>query len=225
MTEVPSWMVGTGLETDMSGDPRGSGSFLRYWMPKSTSRKLVFLTDGDKAPVIWEHQVQLNGSWKNWFTCLQPLGRPCPLCQFAAANNNKYSRSKVCLFTVIDTAEFTDKNGKARKNERRLFVAKQKITEKLKRRCSRLMEKGLNLRGALFEVYRTGDDQSPGTGEDFEYVEHVDLSVFPEVDEFDYSELAPDPEKVTAVAESLRAGMSWSASPPKSEGTSAEVEY
>ena len=131
--ESSSWYVGSGLDTDMKGDFRGGGASNRFWMPKGTSRKIIFLTDGDKAPVLWEHRVKLGGSFKNWFTCVRPLGIPCPLCAWAQGHNGAGARYKGAFFTVIDTNEFVDKAGKKRSNEKRLFVAKENVAEKLKR--------------------------------------------------------------------------------------------
>ena len=55
-------------------------------MPKNSERKIVFLNTGGAAdtPIIWEHNLQLNGSWRNWFTCVEPLGMKCPACAYAA---------------------------------------------------------------------------------------------------------------------------------------------
>jgi len=234
--ETPSWLLGTGLDTDMKGDYRAGGGGNRFWMPKGTSRKIIFLTEGDKAPVLWEHQIKLGGSFRNWFTCLRPLGVPCPLCAWATGHNNQGARYKGAFFTVIDTHEFTDKSGKKRSNEKKLLVAKENVAEKMKRKFLRLNEEGQGLRGAMFEVFRTSSDKSPSVGEDFEYIKHIDMSAVPDPKEFDYASiLKPDPEKVKQVLEALKmGGGTWAGSDDddepassgsKEEGSSTAVRY
>src|SRR5690606_12262234 len=105
---------------------------IRFWMPKESEKIVVFITDGDKAPVVYEHNFQLGGSWKNWLSCLEPLGIPCPLCQWANANNGQFARYKGAFFTIIDTSKFKDRSGKERVNERRLLVAKKDTAEIIK---------------------------------------------------------------------------------------------
>ena len=224
--EVPEWMIGGGgLEEDLPENPStGGGSRnIRHWMKKNTERRLVFLTNGGSAPAIWEHQVYLDGNWRNWHSCLQTMGMPCPLCQFAAKNKNKYSRKAVRFFTVIDVDGYTNRDGIEVKNQRRLLAAKKGTVEILKRRFATLQKQGKDLRGAMFNVYRSNEDKGPSVGTDFEYMEHVDLSDYPETDEFDYAELlAPDVDAVKAAAEKLYmvAGGGGSA-----EGTDTQVDF
>lgn len=218
----------SGLGSDMTGDPSpGAGASMRYWMPKGSERKIIFLTDGDgpngPPPPIFEHNIKLGGSWRNWFTCLEPLGIPCPLCQYANENDGFGRRYKAMYFTIIDTHEFEGRDGKKKKNQKRLFVAKKDTVEILRRRFHDLAEMGKSLRGAIFKVYRTNSDKSAAVGEDFTYIGHADLDAFPDTTQFDYAEiLKPDPEKVKKVITSL--GGAVGGGGPK-EGTSAGVDY
>ena len=223
--DAAPWWGGTesGLGSDMAGDPSsGAGASIRYWMPKGSERKIIFLTDGDgpngPPPPIWEHNLKLGGHYRNWFTCLEPLGMPCPLCQYAESTRVG-KRYKAMYFTIIDTHEFEGKDGKKRKNVKRLFVAKKDTVEILRRRFHDLAESGRGLRGAIFKVYRTNSDKSAAVGEDFSYIDHADLAAFPDTDQFDYREiLKPDPAKVKSVIDSL-------GGTGAKEGTSAGVDF
>lgn len=225
---TPAWMAGEGLgEADMTGDARAGGANLRYWMKKNTERKIIFLTEGNRAPVIWEHQVRLGGKWTNWFTCLQPTGIECPLCNYADDNDGAYRRTKVMYFTIIDTHEFTDKSGKKRKNLKKLFGAKKDTTEVLKRQYLKRIEAEEGLKFAMYEVFRTNSDTSASVGEQFEFVKMIDASAIDDTDELDYAELlAPNPEAVAnAVARLKREKGGGSDAESKPEGTDSKVEY
>ena len=115
---MSDWMVGKGMGTDMEGDSRPE-FIRRFWMPQGSEKMIVFLTEGDEVDIIWEHQVQLGGSWKNWYSCLEQAGMKCPLCEFSEDNNNRFRRYKSAMFTIIDCSEYTDKSGKVWKNQKR----------------------------------------------------------------------------------------------------------
>lgn len=197
---LPDWMVGSGLDTDMKGDYDPSRSIQRIWLKPGTSKKIIFLTDAGSAPVIWEHQVLVGGGWRNWFTCLQSLGQECDLCNWAEDNSGQFRRYKAAFFSVIDTDEYTDKQGKKHKNEKRLFVAKNKTVDLIKRRASKLKSDGKSLKYAIVEAYRTNEDKSPSVGDQFEFDSMTDPSALEDVTEFNYAEiLNPDPVKVRNV--------------------------
>jgi hypothetical protein len=207
MSEKPEWIVGAGLDTDFGGDRKSvSQGRSRFWMPKGDTRRVIFLTEGDEAPVLWEHQYKANGNWQNWITCLKPLGIECPFCDWSeASDNNEFRRYKAAFFTIIDTSEYTDRSGTVHKNTKRLMCCKSGTAEKIKRKWMRLQEDGKPLRGAMFEIYRTNGDKSPSVGEDFEYIKHVDLDVLEDSVEFDYAEmLKPDVDAAAAAIAALK---------------------
>lgn len=129
----------------------------RFWLPSEGSAKIVFLDDN--PPIIEEHQLQINGNWRNWFTCLRIVGETCPICD--KLNNKPYT---VGFYTIIDTTEWTDKNGVVHKNELKLFAAKFKTLQILKR----LSGKRGGLVGCVFDVFRSSIDAA-NTGDVFEY--------------------------------------------------------
>mgnify|MGYP000866051117 CR=1 FL=1 len=129
----------------------------RFWLPAEGSTKIVFLDDN--PPIIEEHQLKIGGDWRNWVTCLRLIGEACPACDIL--NDNPYT---VGFYTIIDTAVWTDKKGTERRNEKKLFPAKFKVLQMLKR----LSSKRGSLVGCVFDVYRSSKDAF-NTGDVFDY--------------------------------------------------------
>jgi len=139
----------------------------RFWMPPGGEQHVTFV-DGEMHPdgyplpfVFYEHQLKMNGSWKNWFTC---PGDDCPLCD---AGNRP---SLVAAYTVIDHNEWTDKRGNVHKDELKLFMAKPSVNKILRK----MAKKKGGLRGGKVEVIR-GTSEDPSTGKQFDFEEKVDL--------------------------------------------------
>ncbi len=220
--ETADFLLGTGFEVPMDGDPRlNDGANLRFRMRPNSERIIIFVTDGPRAPVCWEHNVAFGGNdWGNFFTCLDAVGKPCDLCKWAHANGGKFARYKAQYFTVIDTSEFVDSKKVTRKNERRVLAAKKKTTEILKRKWVSCRERGQSFVGAAFKVFRPDDKKSSSVGEDFEFLKMVKLEDFPTTNdpnkrwfkdgtpgEVDWAKyLRPSPEKVKMAVERLNAG-------------------
>jgi hypothetical protein len=156
------------LESQEERRKNATGSRLyRFWMPAGGEQYVTFV-DGEMHPegyalpfVFYEHQLKLNGSWKNWFTC---PGEGCPLCE----NGNR--PSLVAAYTVIDHNEWTDKKGNVHKDELKLFMAKPSVN-KILRKMAR--KKG-GLRGWKVELTR-GTSEDPSTGKQFDFEERVEL--------------------------------------------------
>lgn len=149
---------------------QAAGSVYRFYLPKDKETRITFL-DGNldedgllETMTYWEHQLNLNGSWKNWFTCTQD-SEPCPICQ------DNHNPSLVAVFTVIDHSKWTDKNGVEHQHEKRLFVCKRETFKRLQK----IATKRGGLAGCTFEVSRTGD-KSAAVGSDFDYDEKRPLS-------------------------------------------------
>jgi len=151
----------------------------RFWMPMNTTKTItivddvsaIFEMDGEKVklalPFLFhEHNLRLNGHWRNWFTCLAPLGKICPLDKAKGK-----LAPQVAAYTVIDHDEWTDKDGKKHKDELKLYVVKTSITafSYLEKKAKQLG----SLRGVTFEVSRLGDNATkcPTVGTNFEKVE------------------------------------------------------
>lgn len=177
-------------EADKRREEAQKDRIYRFWMPKG-DQKITFVDDDTKAhpagfkyPFMFnEHQLNLNGSWKNWFTCIQGMKDPvtgdkleCPLCK--GGNQPAF----VAAYTVIDHNEWKDKNGKVHKDELKLYVVKSKVLKVLRK----MSTKKEGLRGLLVEVSRPGDDD-PNTGSQFDVEQKVKLAA--EIVAPDYREL------------------------------------
>ena len=162
----------------------------RFWMPNDGEGKITFL-DGNlnddgilDQPHYYEHQVHMNGSWRNWFVCTSQVEeKSCPICEGGA------TPSYVCALTVIDHNEWEDRNGKMHKNERRLFIAKADTIKLLTKKA----QKHEGLAGCTFEVMRTGD-KSANVGSSFDFEGKTTLATLKkkykdQADPFNYDEV------------------------------------
>ena len=202
-TKIPEGVVGVGLNTDMTGDPRPI-FIRRFWMPRGAEKMIVFLTEGDEVEVIWEHQAYVGGSWLNWFRCVEPFGMKCRLCEWAEDNNGKHRRYKAAMFTIIDCSEYKDKKGNMWKNQKSLMACKKDTQEILALRYKDRVEEDEGLRGALFRVLRTNGDKSCSVGEDFTFKRMVAGEEFEDIEPFNVSEVcAIDKEAVEKVVARL----------------------
>lgn len=129
----------------------------RMWLPPEGQARIVFLDS--RPPIISEHQVQVNGDWRNWFTCVSDIHGDCPLCASGSRAET------IGFFTIIDTTEFVDSRGETRSNERRLLGAKYTLLKNIKK----LTKEYGDLRGMMFDVTRTSS-KAVNTGDKWEYV-------------------------------------------------------
>lgn len=180
---------------------------MRFWMPSGSSRKVVFLTE-EPSIALWEHQIKIGKSFRNWATCLAHQKVKCPLCELSGPGQ-PVSKYKAMPFTVIDRSEYKitkgPRAGEIIKDSIRLFLAKGKVAEKLARKAERLKADGKSLRFAEFEVFRSKDDKSPNVGDDFEFIRMVDPASLPTRDELDYKKLLePNLELVAKYLNALK---------------------
>ena len=83
------------------------------------------------------------------------------------------SRGYVGYWTIIDVDGYVGKDGKEHKNLRQLFGAKQRTLKRLKQKIEQRL--GGNIAGAKMFVSRIDDPKSSRVGDDYEFVERVDL--------------------------------------------------
>lgn len=173
---------------DKKAEEQAAEKVWRFWMKPGDSQYITFIDEdvhpsGFKLPFVFmEHQLHLNGSWRNWFTCIQGMpvldeeGNPvtdeegrqvkqvCPLCK----GGDK--PALVAAYSVIDHSEWTSKDGTVHKDERKLYVVKSKVLKVLRKAAA----KKDGLRGWYVEVSRT-DDMSPNTGDQFDFEKRGEL--------------------------------------------------
>ena len=146
-------------------DKRKNLSF-RFFLPRGKAATMTFL-DGKitdegilDCPMYYEHQLHLNGNWKNWFVCVG-TEESCPICE--GGKEPAY----VMALSVIDHSKFkSKKDGKEYKNQRRLFVFKR---DTLKLLISLAKMQGGNLAGLTFNVSRSDEERSANVGDDFDF--------------------------------------------------------
>lgn len=142
------------------------GGVQRFWLPQDKPNSITFL-DGNLVdgmldiPFLYEHQINMNGSWRNWFICTQD-SEPCPICE---GDNKPYYAG---FLTVIDHSEYKTKDGLTHKDTVKLFVAKRDTIKQLQLMAT----KRGGLRGCTFDVLRTGD-KSPSVGSTFDFTEKL----------------------------------------------------
>lgn len=128
----------------------------RVWLPVGGHTTLTFL-DGEGF-FYYEHQLKIDGDWKNWFTCRRDFSE-CPLCD--AGDNPTY----VAAYTVIDHSEYTSKRtGKKVKNQKRLLVTKGPVHDKWARR----IEENGELTYCVYSCARDRKNEC-NTGEDITF--------------------------------------------------------
>jgi hypothetical protein len=177
---TPKWFKSGFESLDSMPDTSFGKTQRRFWMPAEKSAKVTFV---DSEPFcIWEVNMNLNGSWRNWFTSLKSMGQECPL---EEAGFRPYY---VGFLTVIDHSVWTDSQGKEHKDDVKLFPAKVSTMKRLKRQ----VEKNGPLAGCQFDVYRS-DAKSASVGDEYDFLGKIEVdSQYPEAKVFDYqNDLAP----------------------------------
>lgn len=132
----------------------------RFWMPKDTEAKGVFL---DTEPfTLDEHQVELNGTFTNWFTCLGNWNEPCPICD---ADKDPY---RVAMLTILSFYKHEKSNQwRAVKN---LFPMRQQTFKIMAE--YRKDRKG-DLTGWVFKAIRRGE-KSANVGNSFDFQRKIE---------------------------------------------------
>jgi hypothetical protein len=215
-------MLGAGLQDPKALAVPGTKANqpFRFYLKNGTQRQIIFLDDPRTAPPVLEHNFRLMRrgklSWGNFETCVSRIpGMTCPACRYAEQYGN-YGASATYFMTVIDMTPYKNpKTGAVKKYTKMLFAAKQSTMEKLTRRSLEQTDKGRveGLRGCIFNAARSSEPKSPAVGDDFTFVQVVDLTKLPPEDRvpFNYAELlAPDITRLHNVVKQLREGFTGS---------------
>lgn len=226
--KVPAWAAGVGHKADMNHAADLSKRVpFRFWLKQGTERKILFLTDGDEAPVIEEHQYQAmkrgRPSWDNYLTCLKLLGETCPMCAFSK-DVDKFHASKVQLFTILDLTPWKNKDGQEQAFTKKVLAVKRRTQEIIARKYISRLDEGQTLKGASFKVFRSNDSKSPAAGTEYDFISMVDLSTLPEgaADPVDWELFAPDRKLMEEEVQRLRVSHGLA---PASTPSSASVSF
>jgi hypothetical protein len=139
-----------------------------FWMPADEAKTVVFL---DNEPAcIHEHNPKMNGSWKNWITCIRDVYPDEPACCETLAGD--YQRYYVGYFTVIDCTAWTDKKGNKYQFELKLYGAKLKTLKLLQTKTNE--DWGGGLANKVIKVRRTSAKDA-SVGNDFTMDREADM--------------------------------------------------
>lgn len=147
------------------------GKLHRFWLNAGEEARITFVdgtlaTEGVNKGCLmfasyYEHHLQLNGQWGNYFVCLESEGAKCPICE--EGNRSTF----VGALTIIDHREFASKDGsKTFKDQKRLFIASSNTIVMLQQ----LAAKRGGLVGCTFDVYRTTKKEAR-VGNTFDFIE------------------------------------------------------
>jgi len=166
----------------------------RYYMKPKTERVITFLdggldVDGDlDSLVYYEHTINNPAQKYPKYVCINDPsnGVTCPVCD---SGNTPYFAT---VFTVLTHETWHSKKEKKDfEGSVQLFVAKQGVADKLRKRAKKYAN---GLIGATFEVSRSNEDAF-NVGDDYEYVQSDSLEdlqeAFPDCDvaPLDYDEV------------------------------------
>ena len=209
---IPSFLIGVGDKVELKTEQRQRSMF-RFWLKNNSEAQIIFLSDGNDAPCLFEHQVALKRKGKldynNFFTCLKSTIGTCPLCDFADEYDKAWQQA-VQLFTILDlTPWVSKKDKKTHPFTKKILCAKRATQEIIMRKYVARKDNKESLRGAQFKVFRGSDEKSPNVGTEFEFIKMVDLSKIspdPKATEvLDVMTLKPNYELIVKVALQLRA--------------------
>lgn len=124
----------------------------RLWNAVGNS---ALVTVVEAEPIfIYEHDLMLNGQFRNYFTCRESLDE-CPLCD---SGSKPYY---LCLYTIINHTGFTTKKGEVLKHLKQVLAMKNTALQKFKRRRAELDG---SVKLVQFKFTRdTRDEASTGT--------------------------------------------------------------
>lgn len=148
------------------------GKLNRFWVNAGEEARITFVdgtlaTEGVNKNCLtfasyYEHHLQLNGQWGNYFCCLHSDGQSsCPLCE------EGHKASFVGALTIIDHREIKSKDGtKVYKDQKKLFIATANTLTILQQ----LAAKRGGLVGCTFDVYRASKTDAR-VGSTFDFIE------------------------------------------------------
>jgi hypothetical protein len=166
-----SWFK-TGYESAKEAyEDFGDGDQLRrHWQPPETTNRLLFLEDDPF--LFWEHNLKLDGHWKNWFVCPKrnKIEGSCAICD---KYEDRYPYF-IGMHSVINMTPWTSKKGNVYNFQREIFAARLGGKDKpgVLKKLERLKQKHGRLRGLVVDVYRSGA-KTESCGDEFEVMEKV----------------------------------------------------
>lgn len=160
----------------------------RFFLKVGQTSRVVFLDDFTKVrevvlpssgetvkqpttPVcIHEHNLTIDGDWKNWLTCTRRSDPPCPICSAS------YYSYYIGMYSVL--AEWSDQDGGTRWTKK-LFGAKVDAIERIRMKQAQYRKDGRipdgQFQHCMFHVSRSSE-RSVVTGDDLEFIKKLSPS-------------------------------------------------
>lgn len=157
----------------------------RFFLKVGQTSRIVFLDDftrtravelpgsGEvvKQPIVPfcfnEHNLTVDGDWKNWFTCVAKITPPCPIC------SEGFYKYYIGMYTVL--ASYEDEHG-VEKWSKKLFAAKIDGIERIRLKQAQYAKDGRladrQFQHCMFHVSRAGE-RSVVTGDDLEFIKKM----------------------------------------------------
>lgn len=147
------------FDAEKAAREAGQDKFWRFWLkakgqrgfkPGTDQAMIVFLANTSECPVLYEHNLKVNGKWGNTFFCQrnEPGREDCLLCE---SGDTPY---KALFIPILDRREYTSQKGKVFKDQIRLMVAKPTSIKQI--RFDEQEYEGLKFK--QFKVVRTDPD-------------------------------------------------------------------
>jgi hypothetical protein len=189
--DTPSWMQQgdlTRTEGDRLFSSGGGGQTLRFWLKPGTSRQVVFIDGADDGARLKEHNLTINGTFGNAFTCLMGIDpRGCPLCAMALRRKGHRDAGNVygvAYYTVADLTPYTNKEGKVFPLTLMLLACKKEMLSKFSTMRKEMF--GGSLLGRRFLAMRSApipgqpenETKTPRIGDNWQHMDQVPLVQF-----------------------------------------------
>ena len=178
MTDEKLW-GGVGYDTldeaDKVYDERftNSDELERFYLKVGSDNAKEVVFETDEPFTLWEHRLNIGGSWKNWLTCRSKIDSAgeCRACKEGDA-------SFVGVYFVRDMTGWKSKKDGKQKGvgKRMLYVATRKVMRQIKI----LKDRRGSLVGWKVAISRA-ENTSSGCGDLFDPIEKIDMSALLDV--------------------------------------------
>jgi len=144
----------------------------RFRMKNGEKREIVTVDEAGDG--YYEHEFKGPNGWTR-ITCDTRVQTPKCCVRLGRSRTKTSRRNSVYAYTVVDCQKWTDRSGKERQYEMKLFPAKFRTNDTIIRKRLELKEEGETWAGSIVIARRYGDDKSPSVGSEHERKRAVDL--------------------------------------------------
>jgi len=141
----------------------------RLWLPPKKNLEATFVSDPPFC--FWEHQLKIDGNWRNWCTCVRGLEgyAYCPICKLSD-KIKKFWRYYAGAYKIIDHNEWTDRSDVTHKDTPLLMIARKDSLAVFRNHAN--IRSGLV--GCKYNVFRAGE-KSASIGDDWNFLDKTPI--------------------------------------------------